>query len=149
MPSPTQVLLQIAQGLHYVHTEFLVHRDIKPANILIYEGSGPYCVIKLADFDLSKPTNEEGSHSQSGFKGTKFWIAPEYLQQADTHNPNSSEPRPRGSIKGDIFSSGCTFFYYVMEGQHPFGIIGVGETTMNMMKGNAINLKSIIGKDVM
>ncbi|EFX68475.1 hypothetical protein DAPPUDRAFT_260025 [Daphnia pulex] len=35
MPPETEVLLQLAKGLEYIHQMGLVHRDIKPQNVLI------------------------------------------------------------------------------------------------------------------
>ena len=47
-----RLLFQICQGVHVLHSKWLLHRDLKPSNIIIYL-SGGGCA-KLCDFGLSK-----------------------------------------------------------------------------------------------
>ena len=42
------MLLQICEGLQYLHAKNIAHRDIDPRNILIKNG-----LVKLIDFGLS------------------------------------------------------------------------------------------------
>ncbi len=55
----TKVLLQLAEGLAYIHSNRLVHRDIKPANVLI-SITDPVS-LKWADFGLIKETSDGGT----------------------------------------------------------------------------------------
>ena len=48
-------MLQILNGLSYLHQNYIVHRDLKLSNILV-DGKG---VLKLADFGLSKQFGKE------------------------------------------------------------------------------------------
>ena len=116
MPTDAQVLYQIACGLNYIHSKKLVHRDIKPENILI-SLTDPVR-MKIADFGLSKSTNTRGTFTASGMKGTLNWIAPECFPPQDSSEENVVI---RGSVKSEIFSTGCVFFYFVTRGSHPFG----------------------------
>jgi serine/threonine protein kinase len=113
LPSDCTVLIEIATGLQYIHSKKLIHRDIKPENILIsLDGR-----IKLSDFGLCKETSTNHTYLVSGpFKGTRFWMAQEMLNV-----PNNSPTPIKGSVKSDIFSGGCVFFYFVTRGIHPFG----------------------------
>jgi serine/threonine-protein kinase/endoribonuclease IRE1 len=80
--------------------------------------------MKWADFGLSKPVNERGSHSISGVsRGTDNWYAPEILKimVEQEENENKSSPRQRGTIKSDVFTEGLIFAYYLLNGVHPFG----------------------------
>lgn len=116
MPSPdANALTQMAEGLNYIHSQGLVHRDIKPANVLISTGT----ILKISDFGFSKPISMNGSFSTtSGCKGTKNFMAPEYLAL----NENSEEERKlfRPKMSVDTFSLGCLFYCYLTKGRHLF-----------------------------
>jgi len=121
MPFPEDVLLQLAKGLKYIHSKNIVHLDIKPANVLfktIRYKESVKVVFKWADFGLSKLVREDGQFSITNATGriigTTFWIAPEILLGNGVNDSNTS-------IKCDIWSAGCVFFYYLTEGKHPFG----------------------------
>ena len=135
LPPDENVLYQIACGLNYIHSKKLVHRDIKPENILI-SLTDPVR-MKIADFGLSKHTSDRGTFAVSGIRGTRDWIAPECFP------PQNSEEEigKRGSVKSDIFSTGCVFFYFVTRGIHLFG---EGDLTImaNILKKDPVNLTS-------
>ena len=134
LPPDEIVLYQIAYGLNYIHSMKLVHRDIKPANILI-SSTNPV-VIKISDFGLSKPTSNRGTFAfSSGIKGSLGWIAPEVLAMADSSDEEGNAQR--GSVKSDVFSTGCVFFYFVTKGIHPFNF-----NLKNILDFNAVNLAS-------
>lgn len=46
-------LLQIANGLKYLHERNYIHRDLKPANVLLSENS-TNATLKLADFGFAR-----------------------------------------------------------------------------------------------
>jgi cyclin-dependent kinase 8/11 len=63
--SPVQVppsmvkslMLQILEGIHYLHTNWVLHRDLKPANILVM-GDGPERGrVKIADMGFARLFN--------------------------------------------------------------------------------------------
>ena len=124
------VLRQIADGLHYLHSNNLVHRDVKPMNVLVRPrpqggaggGAGGF-VAKLSDLEFAK---ELGSSSGGGAQastfagGTKGWQAPEvFMEEANT----------KGS---DIFSLGLVVFFVCTDGGHALG--EKRERTTNLMK---------------
>ncbi|KAK2592814.1 hypothetical protein QQS21_009482 [Conoideocrella luteorostrata] len=68
-----QVAIQALDALKYLHEEKQVaHRDLKPANILVESWSNDKVHIKLADFGLSKQSDELKSYC-----GTPLYMAPE------------------------------------------------------------------------
>jgi serine/threonine protein kinase len=118
MPRDIIVLYQIANGLHYIHSQNLVHRDVKPDNILISMTTPVQ--MKLSDFGFVKKTSPQGSFSQSGVKGTEKWMALEILKLMENMDDNIIE-LPHGTIKSDTFAAGCVFFFFLTRGKHPFG----------------------------
>jgi len=138
LPRQIKVLLQLAEGLAYIHSKGLVHRDIKPSDVLISITSEPV-TLKWADFGLSKETGEDGFYEMSGQKGTLYWMAPEIW---------AFIIRGRGSITGqnkftcasDVFSAGCLFFSFLTGGVHPFGSIVKRDVSRNIEVNNPVNL---------
>ncbi|KAJ7748298.1 kinase-like domain-containing protein [Mycena maculata] len=77
-----RLLLEIAQGLEYLHSRHIVHGDLRGANILVSD-DGHGC---LADFGLSTIISEEISElltSSSNRAGSVRWFAPELISPAD------------------------------------------------------------------
>ncbi len=115
-----KALFQMADGLHYIHSQNFVHRDIKTDNVLIwyYPANSTEVVLKISDFGFCKPANERGSFSLgSGIKGTKTFTAPELLKV-------EAGSKRRGNVKCDIFSLGCVFYTFLTMGGHPFLLKG-------------------------
>ena len=46
-------MLQLIDGLTFLHTNRVIHRDIKPQNLLLTEQS-PNAIVKIADFGFAK-----------------------------------------------------------------------------------------------
>jgi serine/threonine protein kinase len=140
MPSEQQVLLQMAEGLHYIHSQVvngfqrLIHRDVKPGNILI-SCDNP-AVIKWADFGLSRAVvTGSKSFTWSQLKGTDRWLAPELIQQ-------DVKTKVRGSQSCDVFALGCVFFFYFTQGIHPFGDGDKYLVQNNIKNANLVNRNS-------
>ena len=73
-------MVQITQGLEYLHRHNIIHRDIKPANILIKEEAP--LNLKLTDFDLSRFFDPDIQTSvMSSNVGTLAFKAPEFFQR--------------------------------------------------------------------
>jgi serine/threonine-protein kinase/endoribonuclease IRE1 len=58
-------ILQLANGLEYIHKQGLIHRDLKPENVLIIKNRENQETMKWADFGLSKQVNERGTCSMT------------------------------------------------------------------------------------
>ena len=138
MPTDNLVLYQIANGVDYIHSRNEVHRDLKPANVLISKTVPVQ--MKVSDFGLVKPTQDDGQYSQSGNRGTLSYMAPELLKEL------KSVKKPRANIQIDTFSTGCVFFNFLTRGRHPFCSETVNEDNWpevknNMIRHNPVGLK--------
>ncbi|KAG6728042.1 hypothetical protein I3842_02G154100 [Carya illinoinensis] len=67
-----------AKGLAYLHEECevkIVHCDIKPENVLLDDNYN----AKVSDFGLAKLMNREQSHVYTTLRGTRGYLAPEWI----------------------------------------------------------------------
>ncbi len=66
---------QIAEGLHYAHSEGVIHRDVKPANIMMNHANRP----QVMDFGLAKRDAdiESGMTVEGQIVGTPTYMSPE------------------------------------------------------------------------
>jgi serine/threonine protein kinase len=74
----------IAQGLHFLHSNFICHRDIKPSNILVHKVKDEYRA-KLCDFGLSRQFSNE-LHRGTDYMVTRWYRAPEVIDHSQTYN---------------------------------------------------------------
>jgi len=108
-----RLILQVARGLEYAHSQGIVHRDIKPANILVTTAG----VAKLADLGLAKQLDDErgitgdspmGLTMQGVALGSPAYMPPEQIRSAKDVTPAS-----------DLYALGATF-YQLVTGVLPF-----------------------------
>ena len=72
-----EILIAIAEGLHFAHENHVIHRDIKPANIRILENGN----VKIMDFGIAKSLQSESNLTQTGITlGTSAYLAPEQIR---------------------------------------------------------------------
>ena len=88
-----QCLIDVATGLHYLHSRRVVHFDLKSANILLSRSG----TAKLADIGMARVLNKSYLSVISGL-GTFAWSAPEVLAGK------------RCTEKADIFSFGVVLW---------------------------------------
>jgi serine/threonine protein kinase len=96
-----EVMLQLTNGVQYIHEHGLLHRDIKPDN-LFYLPDGS---VKIADFGISTPLGEKTSGD--AVTGTVYYTAPEILMGNEA------------LVQSDIYSMGIVF-YEMLTGSIPF-----------------------------
>lgn len=75
-----KLLIDVLQGLSFLHNSGIIHRDVKPANILVKKTpNGP--LAKITDFGISKKTDSPAtsSSSSSSLIVSIPYMAPEQL----------------------------------------------------------------------
>lgn len=100
------VIKQVARGLDYAASRGVIHRDIKPSNLL----RTPSGQVKIIDLGLAIHSgNEDERVTREGTTvGTVDYMAPEQARDSRAT-----------TIRSDMYSLGCTF-YYMLTGQAPF-----------------------------
>ncbi len=93
-------ILQVLQGLVYLHEQGVIHRDIKGANILTNKDGS----VKLADFGVATKT---GALTDYAVVGSPYWMAPEVIDQSGA------------TTTSDIWSVGCVVIE-LLEGKPPY-----------------------------
>ncbi|CAM0883747.1 unnamed protein product [Alopecurus aequalis] len=92
-PERVGVCVGAARGLAYLHAgcdRKILHCDVKPENILLDDRGG----VKIADFGLAKLLSPEQSGLFTTMRGTRGYLAPEWLTNAPV------------SDKADVYSFG-------------------------------------------
>jgi serine/threonine protein kinase len=73
---------QIAEALSAAHKLGIVHRDLKPDNIMITRKGDDADYVKVLDFGIAKPVDEDDRENltKTGFVlGTPFYMSPEQI----------------------------------------------------------------------
>jgi serine/threonine protein kinase len=111
IPVAVDLMVQVARGVCYLHSQGIAHRDLKPQNVVVSQMNtqqlvDQYCV-KLVDFGGSK-VEVEASKSNTMTAcgtGTTMYRAPEVHPMA---NPNAKGIGKVNWLKADAFSFAMT-----------------------------------------
>ena len=97
------ILVDIAQGLEFLHGQDIVHRDLSSNNVLLTI----HFVAKIADLGVAKVIEHNKMKTQTQAPGTSDFMPPEALLR-----------RPKYGKPVDVFSLGC-IACHVMSHQWP------------------------------
>jgi serine/threonine protein kinase len=95
-------LIQIADGLEYIHQQKFLHRDMCPRNVMVT----PEGVVKIIDFGLTIPYSPDFC-KPGNRTGTPNYLAPELIKRITTDH------------RVDLFALGVTA-YEMLTGQLPW-----------------------------
>lgn len=110
MQTRTSFCLDVAKGLHALHTLGIAHGDVKCENVLVFEDasySSGY-IAKLTDFGFAEVCSGNGMKRLS--RGTFPWNAPEWMDLIDEKN----------ILLTDVYSLGLLMWRCMLNGQNPF-----------------------------
>jgi serine/threonine protein kinase len=126
------IMLQIAQGMRYLHDGQMMHRDLKSKNVLVNVIPGPdsrvfssVLQVKVTDFGLAKLKTDNSRFTTRGV-GTTKWRAPEVFE--DDNNPGKYKK------SADVYSFAMVFFE-VLTGEIPFDDIPLGKLLQRLHRG--------------
>ncbi|NWT13294.1 RIPK1 kinase, partial [Vireo altiloquus] len=137
-------VLEITEGMLYLHEQGFVHKDLKPENILVDRDFH----IKIADLGVasfkswSRLTQEETVRQKQikstgqNNAGTLFYMAPEHLRCVNTKPAEKSDVYSFGIVIWAIFANKEPYENGINEAQICFGIIN----------GNRPDIKEITDK---
>lgn len=102
------IIQQVAEALHYIHSKGIVHCDIKTENILLTkvpDSKRRRLQVKLLDFGLARSTTT--TRNTNSLAGTPHYVAPERIRGQ------------KASPSSDIYGLGI-LFYEVLTGRVPW-----------------------------
>ena len=115
-------IIQILEGLKYLHENKIMHRDIKCANIFLMKNG----LLKLGDLNVSKIAKLGIAQTQTG---TPYYISPEIWEE-----------KPY-DYKCDIWSVGC-IIYEMCTLRPPFRGTSLSELYKNIKNGYYIPISN-------
>ena len=122
-------LIQILEGLKYLHRSDIIHRDLKSANIFLTKKG----LVKIGDLNVSKIIGKNMAITQTG---TPYYASPEIWND----HPYD--------YKCDIWSTGC-IIYEMASLKMPFRGTSMQMLYNNVMKGDFDPIPSRYSKDLM
>ncbi|XP_010020396.1 PREDICTED: receptor-interacting serine/threonine-protein kinase 1 [Nestor notabilis] len=137
-------VLEIVEGMLYLHEQGFIHKDLKPENILVDTDFH----IKIADFGIasckswSRLTQEETGRQKQinsvcqNNAGTLFYMAPEHLRNVHIKPGEKSDVYSFGIVMWAIFANKEPYEYSINYSQICFAI----------MYGNRPDIEEISGQ---
>ncbi|KAF8328947.1 kinase-like domain-containing protein [Amanita rubescens] len=95
-------VLEVAQGIEYIHSEGIVHGDLRGENVLLDSNLH----VQIADFGLTRLS--DATNTRSGARHLNF-AAPELFGILEADNDESDDVPPR-TQRSDVYAFGCLYY---------------------------------------
>jgi hypothetical protein len=116
------IMLQVAEGVQYMHQNRVVHRDLKSMNILVKssrDDGAEHVWAQVGDLGSSRRKEKSRTHSlQTPNMGTPMWMAPELFGDPGK-KLSGKEGVLKHPFKSDVYSFGI-LCYEILTGNTPF-----------------------------
>jgi serine/threonine-protein kinase len=115
LPRKFSIMLQVAEGLAFVHAQDIVHRDLKPGNIHVL----PNGRAKIMDFGLVRLG--DSNMTRAGMvMGSPSYMAPEQMRGQ------------RADVRSDVFSLGAVY-WELLVGRRAFDGKGIHQILLAVL----------------
>ena len=121
-------VIQLLQGIKYLHDNRIMHRDLKSANIFLMKNG----LLKLGDLNVSKFAKLGIASTQTG---TPYYCSPEIWKEKSY------------DYKSDIWSLGC-IIYEICSLRPPFRGTSLKGLRSNVLNGHYLPIPSIYSNDL-
>ena len=121
-------IIQILEGLKYLHDNKIMHRDLKCANIFLMKNG----LLKLGDLNVSKIAKMGMAQTQTG---TPYYCSPEIWRDCPYN------------YKSDIWSVGC-IVYELCALKPPFRGTNLKELCHNVLSGYFLPISEMYSNDL-
>ena len=111
-----ELLRDAASGLSYAHSSNVVHRDVKPSNLLVHRNGS----LKILDMGLARSLDGDDSSINNEFRSDELTMTGALLGTTGYMAPEQALNSKKADHRSDIYSLGCTFFFF-LTGQQIYG----------------------------